>query len=194
MVCRTCRPSRLSRLRAHPLLSHAKAKKTGMALLVLVLTACQHSMPATTSAPRAEDSVTQAAKAAPGSPPDRSAVVEELSARSRIPTSELQALLDDCERTQLSMNICAFRTFVASDLELDATLNAKRQVATPHCRAEMDRAHAAWQVERDRACNEETEAEEGGSMRPMLISSCKTAATQARIAFVKDMDPCARGR
>lgn len=194
MACRTYRTSSFSRLRAHVLPSHAKAMKTGMALLALAFTACQHTMPTATPAPSTEDSVVRAAKASLGLPPDPSAVVEELSARSRIPTSELQSLLDDCERTQRSMNICAFRTFVTSDLELDATLDAKQQVAPPHCRAEMDRAHAAWQTERDRACNEETEADEGGSMRPMLISSCRTAATRARITFVKDMDPCSGGR
>jgi len=119
--------------------------------------------------------------------------MEELSSRSRIPPTELQQLLNDCDRTQLSMNICAFRDFVASDLDLDAALKAKRE-SLPQCRVQIDGAQAAWEAERDKACNEETEAEEGGSMRPMLISACKTEATQARIAFVKEMESCSGGQ
>jgi len=120
----------------------------------------------------------------------QASVVEELSRRSRIPTSELKELLANCDRTQVSMNICAFRDFVATDLELDAALEAKRKSMPRQCQAEMDRTQAAWETERDRACDEETEADEGGSMRPMLISSCKTTAARERIPRVKSMRSC----
>ena len=123
----------------------------------------------------------------------QSTIVAELSSRSRIPPAELQQLLSDCDRTQLSMNICAFRNFVASGLDLDAALKAKRE-SLPQCRAQIDRAQASWEAEREKACDEETEPEEGGSMRPMLISACKTEATQARIAFVKEMESCSGGQ
>ncbi|HLM54438.1 MAG TPA: lysozyme inhibitor LprI family protein, partial [Pseudoxanthomonas sp.] len=117
-------------------------------------------------------------------------VVEELSKRSRITTSELKQLLAKCDHTQLSMNICAFRDFVATDLELDAALEAKHESVPQQCHAEIDRTQAAWETERDRACNEETEADEGGSMRPMLISACKTTATRERLLRVKAIRSC----
>ncbi|UKE76543.1 lysozyme inhibitor LprI family protein [Xanthomonas graminis] len=123
----------------------------------------------------------------------QSTIVAELSSRSRIPPTELQQLLNDCDRTQLSMNICAFRDFVASDLDLDAALKDKRE-SLPQCRAQIDGAQVAWEAERDKECNEETAPEEGGSMRPMLISACKTAATRARITFVKEMKSCSGGQ
>jgi len=119
-----------------------------------------------------------------------SVVMEELSKRSRIPTLELKQLLENCDRTQLSMNICAFRDFVATDLELDAALEAKHESVPQQCHAEIDRTQAAWETERDRACNEETEADEGGSMRPMLISACKTTATRERLLRVKAIRSC----
>nr|WP_298130119.1 lysozyme inhibitor LprI family protein [uncultured Pseudoxanthomonas sp.] len=171
-------------------LSRLRAIKISVALCVFTLTACQHEIPTAPSSPAAEGAVVPNVSASEVVLPDQSDVVEELSARSRIPTSELQQLLDDCERTQLSMNICAFQSFVASDLELDAALKAKRESAPQQCRDGMDRAHAAWEAERDRACYEETEADEGGSMRPMLISACKTDATKARNLFLKEMDSC----
>ena len=69
-------------------------------------------------------------------------------------------------------------------------LRSKRASVVPECRAEMDRAHIAWKSERDRICSEETEEDKGGSMYPMLLSSCKTTATKARILLVKDMGAC----
>ncbi|MCH2091807.1 MAG: DUF1311 domain-containing protein [Pseudoxanthomonas sp.] len=116
--------------------------------------------------------------------------MEELSARSRIPASELRVLLGDCSRTQLAMTLCASRNLVAAELELDAQREAKRASVVPECRAEMDGAHIAWKAERDRICSEETEEDKGGSMYPMLLSSCKTTATKARILWVKGMGAC----
>lgn len=192
MAFRNHRATRIAYPHADALLSRARVIAASAALLAMALAACQHAVPKKTSAASKEDPIVQVAQAPPSEPPDPSAVVEELSARSRIPASELQSLLDDCERTQLSMNICAFRDFVASDLELDAVFKARRGSATTQCRAEMDRVHAVWEAEREKACKEETEAEEGGSMRPMLISACKTEATRARIVSVQEMDPCSR--
>lgn len=156
-------------------------------LMVAAVTACQQTAP-TKSVDSSEGATDQMAGL------DQSRVVEELSARSRIPTSELRVLLDDCPRTQLSMTLCALRNLVAAELALDAARKARREPVAPHCRAAMDRAHVAWKAERDRLCNEETEEDKGGSMYPMLLSSCKTTATRARILFVKEMSACSGER
>ncbi|MBX3711923.1 MAG: DUF1311 domain-containing protein [Lysobacter sp.] len=116
--------------------------------------------------------------------------MEELSSRSRIPVSELRLLLSDCGRTQLSMNICAFRDFVESDLELDGALEVKRRALPKACGIELGRAQMVWEAERDRECQEETLDAEGGSMRPMLISACKARANKTRIASVKKVWAC----
>ncbi|MCC7248600.1 MAG: DUF1311 domain-containing protein [Lysobacter sp.] len=167
--------------------------KTSTVFLVFALAACQQTVPTTASAPFSQEPAVRTTPASGVAPTHQSTIVEELSTRSRIPVSELQQLLDDCDRTQLSMNICAFRDFVASDLELDAALKVKRESAPQHCHAEIDRAQAAWEAERDRACDEETKEDEGGSMRPMLVSTCKTTATRARIFWVKEMKSCPGG-
>ena len=182
-----------ARLHADELLSHFGAAKASAAFLILALTACQQAISTTRSAPSSVELAAQTVPAYEVAPPHPSAIVQELSTRSRIPTSELQQLLSECERTQLSMNICALRNFVASDLELDAVLKAKRESTPQQCHAEIDRAQAAWEAVRDKACDEETQGEEGGSMRPMLISSCKTTATRARILSVKEMNSCPGG-
>ena len=158
-------------------------------LMVAVLAACEQTAP-TKSAYSSEEPIGKTAPASGTAGPDQSRVMEELSARSRIPVTELRVLLDDCSRTQLAMTLCASRNLVAAELELDAEREAKRASVVPECRAEMDRAHVGWKAERDRLCSEETEEDKGGSMYPMLLSSCKTAATRARILFVKEAGAC----
>ena len=112
-------------------------------------------------------------------------VTQELSRRSRIPVPELRALLEDCSRTQRSMNVCAFRNFVEVDLRLLAAIKSRQRALSKACRVELDRDQVSWEAERDRLCDEETQDAEGGSMRPMLISDCKSSATEARISSVK---------
>jgi len=120
------------------------------------------------------------------SAPRRSAVMQELSKRSLIPVPELRALLEDCSRTQLSMNICAFRDFVEVDLRLGAAIESRRRSLSQECRLELDQEQQAWEAERDHRCEIETRDAEGGSMRPMLISACKVSATETRISVLKD--------
>ncbi len=105
-------------------------------------------------------------------------VLAELSARSRIPVVELTQLLSNCEETQSSMNFCAFRDFVEKDMLLDATLSGLSGVCAHQARNEQ----SAWESSRDATCNKEADdAAEGGSMRPMVYSTCRTQVTAKRI-------------
>lgn len=193
MACRDHQASSAARVQACTPLSRVRTMNAGMALVCLALAACQHTTPMAISAPPASASVAQVAPASRFTPLHPSAILEELSARSRIPTSELHELLSDCARTQLSMNICTFRNFVELDLELNAALESKRESVAPECRAKIDRAHAAWMVERDKTCAEETGLDKGGSMRSMLIGDCKAEATKERLLIVKELDSCRQG-
>ena len=87
------------------------------------------------SPPVSEEPTGQAAPASEAAGLDQSRVMEELSARSRIPASELRVLLGDCSRTQLAMTLCASRNLVAAELELDAQREAKRASVVPEWRS-----------------------------------------------------------
>lgn len=163
--------------------------KASAVLLVVALTACQQTI-SIKSAHSPEEVAVQPASASRTFQPDYARILEELSARTRITIPDLQGYLSDCSGTQLSMNVCALRNLVAADLELEA----RQEAAPAQCRAELDRAHAAWEAERDRTCHEETEEDKGGSMYPMLLSSCKAEAGKARIMLMREMDPCAGER
>ena len=190
MAFRDHQASSAARVHTGMLPSRVRTMNVGIALCSLALAACQNTIPTAMSAPLPSASVAQTASASRFTPPDPSEIMEELSARSRIPTSELQELLSDCTLTQRSMNICTLRNLVELDLELSAALESKRESVAPECRAKIDRAHTAWEAERDRACAEETELDKGGSMWPMLISECKAEATKERMIVVREMDSC----
>ena len=105
-------------------------------------------------------------------------VVDELSERSQIPVSELISLLSDCDKTQLSMNICAYRDFIAADLQLEEQLAA----LPASCAGSVHDQQSDWEQARDASCNQAADDEAlGGSMRPMIFSFCRTQATAERM-------------
>ena len=108
-------------------------------------------------------------------------VVSELSARSSIPEAEVRELLSDCSKNQMSMNICMFYSFVDADLKLKVVLREKTKTFGPSCRATLTQRQKLWEFKRDQACNRSADEEaKGGTMRPMIFSSCRAVATEAR--------------
>lgn len=111
------------------------------------------------------------------------AVVSQLAERSRIPAGELRALLADCEKTQRSMNVCAFRDHVAADLEMKAVLREASSRLDGAQGQALAEAQEAWAIETRTGCDTEADdAAEGGSMRPMVFSGCMERETRRRTA------------
>lgn len=125
--------------------------------------------------------------------PQAADVVSELSRRSHIPEAELNELLRDCNQHQLSMNICAARDFTAADLEFQNVLANKLATLPNQCHSTLKKNQKKWAATRDRKCTKEADAEaEGGSMRPMIYSVCRTEATSARVALLMKVSACKR--
>lgn len=109
-------------------------------------------------------------------------------------------------RTQLGMNICAQRAYLAADAELNAiwpTVMAHMRVrdrdfetdrgeGRPGYQQALRSAQRAWISWRDAQCVVEGYAARGGSMEPMLIAQCKERLTRERIEqltmIVEDRD------
>jgi uncharacterized protein YecT (DUF1311 family) len=118
-------------------------------------------------------------------------VVKELSRRSAIPVSELNELLGDCSRDQLSMNLCAFRDFVLADMDIQQAANDALASLPSGCHARLVERQAAWARKRDRDCKLAADDEAGeGSMRPMIYSACRTTATRSRTKVVAAIRSC----
>lgn len=104
-------------------------------------------------------------------------VLETLSQRSQIAVAELEAILQDCERNQRNMNICAFHDAVAAEMVLDEVV-AQTHVFTPE-------NYAALKARTQAECLAMAEDQAaGGSMMPMLVSLCLQESYNERAAAI----------
>ncbi|MFM4702730.1 lysozyme inhibitor LprI family protein [Aeromonas bivalvium] len=97
-------------------------------------------------------------------------------------TTTITQASEDCRDpvTQSAMNICAFQDYQRADAKLNAAY--KKRVATLD-KAQLERlrtAQRAWITFRDAQCRYEAGVYEGGSMAPLVHSSCLTLLTEQR--------------
>jgi uncharacterized protein YecT (DUF1311 family) len=103
---------------------------------------------------------------------------DEISARSGLPASEVNALLADCDSNQTSMNFCAWRDQLAAERKLQQVIE-QREREHPEHKAALDARIAKWKKARDASCEKSARKEwDGGSMRPAAQAICATAATK----------------
>lgn len=95
---------------------------------------------------------------------------------------------------QQEMNICAHRDFLIADAELNAqwriTRDAMRERDRQSAAPDWDErpgyfdtlleAQRAWLSYRDAHCRSEGYSARGGSLEPLLVSTCKTQLTEER--------------
>ncbi|WP_179403149.1 lysozyme inhibitor LprI family protein [Burkholderia guangdongensis] len=103
---------------------------------------------------------------------------QEISARSGLPASEVDALLSDCDANQTSMNFCAWRDQLVAERELQQVVD-RQSSEHPERKAALDAKMAKWRKARDASCQRAARKEWGnGSMRPAAQAVCATAATK----------------
>ncbi len=101
------------------------------------------------------------------------------------------------EGLQIEMNICAADGFRIADQELNAAWAMASSVARERDRFEsqpdepsffaiLREAQRAWLVFRDAHCKVEADRYRGGSIRPLIYSSCKEGLTRARTQQLRD--------
>lgn len=118
--------------------------------------------------------------------------------------------LPDCDQeamdagVQQAMNICAAREFAAADADLNAQweltrAEMKRRDASwdeelapdwddrPGYFATLLEAQRAWIVYRNAHCRSDGYSARGGSLEPLLVSTCKTALTKERTAQLREL-------
>lgn len=102
---------------------------------------------------------------------------------------------------QQEMNICAHRDYLIADAALNAQWRLTRQ-AMRERDSEADKpdwddrpgyfdtlleAQRAWIAYRDAHCRSEGYAARGGSLEPLLVSTCKTHLTKLRTAQLLEL-------
>ena len=104
-------------------------------------------------------------------------------------------------QVQQEMNHCAQQDFLAADAELNAqwktyaALMKRRDHDTdgasedgrPGYFANLLAAQRAWLRYRDAHCTSEGDLFRGGSMEPLIVSTCKARLTRQRTAELRDL-------
>jgi uncharacterized protein YecT (DUF1311 family) len=96
---------------------------------------------------------------------------------------------DPCDdpQSQAEMNMCAAEKFKAADAELNRVY--KRLVSlladNEGQSGKLKAAETAWLKYRDDNCEYEASFFDGGSMRPLILSSCFERMTKARAAELR---------
>lgn len=117
----------------------------------------------------------------------------ELAQRSKLPASEVTALLATCESsnaTQMSINFCAWRDLLVAEHQLQDVVD-RRGVQTPQCADMLAKKLSAWRKKRDLGCEKSAKLDyEGGSMLPTAIAMCETAEAQLMTKKISSHKAC----
>jgi len=90
-------------------------------------------------------------------------------------------------QSQAEMNLCAREKFKAADAELNRVYNrlVSKLADNESQREKLKAAETAWLKYRDDNCEYEASFFDGGSMRPLILSSCFERMTKARTAELR---------
>lgn len=97
----------------------------------------------------------------------------------------------DCKAasTQLEMNHCAYLSFQSADQELNRVYrqlrNAGKQSEQKDPDPQLTNAQLAWIKYRDLDCKFSADRFKGGSIAPLMYSSCKETLTKQRTTILK---------
>lgn len=83
---------------------------------------------------------------------------------------------------QQEMNECAARDFRAADATLNIRYGEVMKTLSPQMRVALRNEQRAWLKGRDPACKRAAKANEGGSIWPLVFSSCLEKSTRKRTA------------
>ena len=105
-------------------------------------------------------------------------------------SAQRQAQSDPCQgegaETQSAMNMCAAKKFKEADAVLNRAYNELASKLEADARARLKTAEVSWLKYRDDNCEYEAAPFEGGSMQPLIRSSCYERMTKARTAELRE--------
>ena len=103
----------------------------------------------------------------------------------------------DCDNAtnQATMNQCAAQQHKAADKELNAIYQQinSRLKGSPDTKKLLVSAQRAWVAFRDAECKFSASGVEGGSVYPLIYSSCLTDLTKSRVETFKGYLKCPEG-
>lgn len=99
------------------------------------------------------------------------------------------AIAQNCKnpQTQLDMNVCSGRDFEREDKLLNKVYGELRSKLDATEKEKLKNVQVAWLKYRDLACEYEGAQYEGGSMQPLIFSSCKAMLTADRRKMLENL-------
>ena len=96
--------------------------------------------------------------------------------------------------TQFDLNECALGRLQIAESKLGQTYEAlRRKLSDPKQVVSLEESQRAWASYREKQCQFETSATEGGSIHPMVLSLCQEDKTMARIQGLEVQLKCEEG-
>lgn len=86
---------------------------------------------------------------------------------------------------QQQMNDCAAQDYQAADAQLNARYREVMDSLSPPMRDALRTEQRRWLRGRDPACHQAAKAYQGGSIWPLIFSSCQEKATRKRTAALE---------
>lgn len=122
--------------------------------------------------------------------PKAEEVLTEVARRSGLSESELRHLLENCDLNQQALYFCAFRDFVARDLELQH-VRAEKERQLPLCKDQIDRRVTELARARDETCRSTADEESGdGSMNLQTRALCASSTTERLAQRLQGVTTC----
>ena len=87
----------------------------------------------------------------------------------------------------MAMNVCAAKDYEREDARLNKTYKELMNKLEPDRREKLKALETAWLKFRDLQCNFDSAPNEGGSIYPLVHSSCLTQMTKVRNKDLKAM-------
>ncbi|ODP35561.1 hypothetical protein A9762_00690 [Pandoraea sp. ISTKB] len=94
---------------------------------------------------------------------------------------------------QATMNKCAMDAYKASDKKLNDAFQALNKKLSPEGKAALQKSQRAWIAWRDAQCTFETMGSDGGSIHPLVITTCFDELTKAQTKRLDRMNNCEEG-
>lgn len=104
------------------------------------------------------------------------------------------AVAAECKgTTQAALNACAAADFKRSDGAMNAAYGTLMTRIGPKAQEALKAAQRAWLPYRDKTCDLEALAVEGGSMQPMVQSGCLARMSDERTRILSGYLACGEG-
>ena len=156
----------------------------GMVGLAAIAVACQT---APSAAPPAAGANPPEQAAEPTDEPRPAAPSSSAEAAPAAPANPVSPEKQDCGQlgTQSDINACAQANYAVSDRLLNQVYQTLRSTLSADDKSKLTTAEQAWIDFRDAQCEFERNRFDGGSIAPLILSSCLEQITDQRIAELR---------